>query len=290
MPPIFAEHIQRKLFLKKNKTRRKSSLHLQNRRTWRKSDFCNQRRAKETHYIVMWQTYSTISFIRNWPNQWHPTFWKKVVFGVVADNRGGWSLIFLTLRYMGVAIGGEEGHAPPRFLAYIDILCSENRRTKQNIVVRLKSNILPQKKFLDPKNFGFRHFRKYRSRLPTPPPIVPPPTYPATPCLLSSIQTPANINCFPATIRSWYPWDSLNRLGLNASWFVPEHLGCDTTIVPSLSKSDVNKRVNDATNLSCPLRIGRRRRRERFPSCRINLFASLVVSFFCWNAENVINS
>jgi len=49
---------------------------------------------------------------------------------------------------IGVATGGQRGHAPPKFLKNIVILCFERRFSKQNSVIRLKSNILAPPKFL----------------------------------------------------------------------------------------------------------------------------------------------
>ena len=40
------------------------------------------------------------------------------------------------------------GPRPPKFLENIVILCFERRFSKQNSVIRLKSNIVPPKKFL----------------------------------------------------------------------------------------------------------------------------------------------
>ena len=48
---------------------------------------------------------------------------------------------------MGVA-RGAKGVIHPKFLENIVILCYERRFSKQNSVVRLKSNILPPKKFV----------------------------------------------------------------------------------------------------------------------------------------------
>jgi len=47
---------------------------------------------------------------------------------------------------------GQRGYAPPKFLENIDILCIERRFSKQNSVIRLKSNILASK-FFAPPNF-----------------------------------------------------------------------------------------------------------------------------------------
>jgi len=49
---------------------------------------------------------------------------------------------------IGVAGGGQRGHAPPKFLENIVIFCFERRFSKQNSVVRLKSNIFALPKFL----------------------------------------------------------------------------------------------------------------------------------------------
>jgi len=49
---------------------------------------------------------------------------------------------------MGVARRGEKGPGLPKFLENIVILCFESRFSKQNSVIRLKSNILP------PPNIG----------------------------------------------------------------------------------------------------------------------------------------
>jgi len=43
--------------------------------------------------------------------------------------------------------------APFKFLENIVILCFERRFSKQNSVIRLKSNILAPQNFLDPPNF-----------------------------------------------------------------------------------------------------------------------------------------
>jgi len=54
---------------------------------------------------------------------------------------------------VGVARGGKKGHAPPKFLENIVILCFERRFSIQNSVIRLKSNILAPPNFLAPLNF-----------------------------------------------------------------------------------------------------------------------------------------
>ena len=47
---------------------------------------------------------------------------------------------------IGVAMGGQRGHAP-KFVENIVILCFEIRFSKQNTIIRLKSNILAPAKF-----------------------------------------------------------------------------------------------------------------------------------------------
>ena len=47
-----------------------------------------------------------------------------------------------TLATVGVARGGERGHAPQKFLETAVILCFERRFSKENSVICLKSNIL----------------------------------------------------------------------------------------------------------------------------------------------------
>jgi len=54
---------------------------------------------------------------------------------------------------MRVAKGGQRGHGPPKVLENIVILCFESRVSKQNIVIRLKSNIMAPKTILPPRNF-----------------------------------------------------------------------------------------------------------------------------------------
>jgi len=50
--------------------------------------------------------------------------------------------------------GGQRGHAPPlKFLENIVILCFERRFSKQNSVIRWKSNISATPKFFAPPNF-----------------------------------------------------------------------------------------------------------------------------------------
>jgi len=48
---------------------------------------------------------------------------------------------------IGVARGGQKGHAP-QFFENIVILCCKRRFSKQNSVIRLTSNILAPQKFL----------------------------------------------------------------------------------------------------------------------------------------------
>jgi len=45
-------------------------------------------------------------------------------------------------RVIGVARGGQRGHAPPKLLENMVILCFEKCFSKQNRVIRQKSNIL----------------------------------------------------------------------------------------------------------------------------------------------------
>ena len=47
------------------------------------------------------------------------------------------------LRCIGVAMGGKGAIPPPKFLENIVIFCFEKRFSKQNSVIRLKSNISP---------------------------------------------------------------------------------------------------------------------------------------------------
>jgi len=48
---------------------------------------------------------------------------------------------------IGVARGGQSGHGPPKFLENLVILCFERGFSKQNSVIRLKSNILAPQSF-----------------------------------------------------------------------------------------------------------------------------------------------
>jgi len=54
---------------------------------------------------------------------------------------------------VGVARGGKEVMTPQKFLENIVILCFKRRFSKQNSVIRLKSNILPLPNFFPPLNF-----------------------------------------------------------------------------------------------------------------------------------------
>jgi len=54
---------------------------------------------------------------------------------------------------IGVARGGQRGHAPAKLLENIVILCFERHFSKQNSVIRLKLNILAPPKFLPLPNF-----------------------------------------------------------------------------------------------------------------------------------------
>ena len=64
---------------------------------------------------------------------------------------------------IGVAKGGQRGHAPQKCLENTVILCFERRFSKQNSVIRLKSNILPPPKFLGWLRHCKRHFKQWRS-------------------------------------------------------------------------------------------------------------------------------
>jgi len=50
--------------------------------------------------------------------------------------------------------GGQRDHAPPKFFENIVILCFEKRFSKQNSVIRLKSNILSPQNFCPPEISG----------------------------------------------------------------------------------------------------------------------------------------
>jgi len=49
---------------------------------------------------------------------------------------------------IGVARGAKEAMIPKKFKKYIVILCFEKRFSKQNSVIRLKSNIMGSRNFL----------------------------------------------------------------------------------------------------------------------------------------------
>jgi len=49
---------------------------------------------------------------------------------------------------------GQRGHGSPKFLENIVILCFERRFSKQNVVIRLQSNIFASPEFLPPQTFG----------------------------------------------------------------------------------------------------------------------------------------
>jgi len=51
-------------------------------------------------------------------------------------------------RVAGIARGGKGAMPPQKFLENVAILCFERRFSKQNSVIRLKSNILAPPKFL----------------------------------------------------------------------------------------------------------------------------------------------
>jgi len=57
------------------------------------------------------------------------------------------ALLKSLLPTIGVA-RGQRGQVPPTFLEHIVILCFERRFSKQNSVIRLKSDILAPLKFL----------------------------------------------------------------------------------------------------------------------------------------------
>jgi len=65
---------------------------------------------------------------------------------------------------IGIARGGQRSHAP-KFLESIVILCFESRFSKQNSVIRLKSNIFAPAKFFGPPNFwdGYAIDRSFTS-------------------------------------------------------------------------------------------------------------------------------
>jgi len=72
---------------------------------------------------------------------------------------------------IGVARGGQRGHGPPKILDNIVILCFEMRFSKQNSVIRLKSNIMAPQIFWLPPNFragyatGWAPFLSNQSKL-----------------------------------------------------------------------------------------------------------------------------
>ena len=69
----------------------------------------------------------------------------------------GWALDWI--RTIGVARGGRKGPCPPKFLENIVILCFERRFSKQNSVIRLKSNTLTPPNFLArPKFLGWLRY------------------------------------------------------------------------------------------------------------------------------------
>jgi len=55
---------------------------------------------------------------------------------------------------IGVARGRQRGHGSLKFLENIVILCFERRFSKQNVVIRLQSNILASPKIFAPQIFG----------------------------------------------------------------------------------------------------------------------------------------
>ena len=66
---------------------------------------------------------------------------------------------------IGVARGAKEAMIPPKVLENIVILCFERRFSKQNSVIRLKSNILGPRKFLSLPNFWADYATGYDSLL-----------------------------------------------------------------------------------------------------------------------------
>jgi len=64
---------------------------------------------------------------------------------------------------IGVAKGGPKGHGPPKCLENIVILCFERRFSKQNSVIRLKTNIFPPPKFMGRLRQCKRHFKQWRT-------------------------------------------------------------------------------------------------------------------------------
>ena len=76
--------------------------------------------------------------------------WLKKLYSDIRIYREQW---FSTFHGIGVARGGQRGHAPPKCLENIVILCFERRFSKQNGVIRLNSNILSPLIFLPPSKF-----------------------------------------------------------------------------------------------------------------------------------------
>ena len=61
--------------------------------------------------------------------------------------------VFIARGTIGAARGAKETMFPKNFLENTVILCFEGRFSKQNSVIRLKSNILPPPSFLARPNF-----------------------------------------------------------------------------------------------------------------------------------------
>jgi len=77
----------------------------------------------------------------------YPVYYSFTVSSSTYRNNSGQNLQLWRCGHIGASIGWPGGHAPLKRLAYLVILRSVKRRTKQNTVVRLKSNIFSQKKF-----------------------------------------------------------------------------------------------------------------------------------------------
>jgi len=78
----------------------------------------------------------------------------KVVENICFDHLGR---LLRRISTTGVARGGR-GAMPPTFLENIVILCFERRFSKQNSVIRLKTNILAPLDVFPPKFLGWlRH-------------------------------------------------------------------------------------------------------------------------------------
>jgi len=76
----------------------------------------------------------------------YPVYYSFTVSSSTYRNNSGQNLQLWRCGHIGASIGWPGGHAPLKSLAYLVILRSVKRRTKQNTVVRLKSNIFSSKK------------------------------------------------------------------------------------------------------------------------------------------------